>query len=187
MGIRIKFCTDCKQKKRIGASKSRCKACRKANPFPIKQDNTACDTLVKSPTKPTLKVNGFENWKPRHLPKCLNPHNKKYSTISLGKKQRNIVLLAYGHKNYNVYLQSDLWLSIRARVLKDNAVCVCGCGRLANQVHHKAYTESNLLGESLRGLVPINNDCHYKIEFCGERKTSLGEANYNLKKLQRNI
>jgi hypothetical protein len=32
MGIKFKFCANCRQKKMIGRSKSRCKSCRKANP-----------------------------------------------------------------------------------------------------------------------------------------------------------
>ena len=125
----------------------------------------------------------FSGWRVCHLPKCVHPQNKECSTINLSRKQRAFVLNAYGHKNYAAYLQSELWASIRAKVLT-GAICACGCGKSANQVHHKAYTEANLLGKTLRGLVAINHDCHYVIEFDEERKTSLGEANHELKKRQ---
>ena len=40
------------------------------------------------------------------------------------------------------------------------------------------------MGVDLRGLVAVNHDCHYKIEFLQERKVSLGEANHELKRRQ---
>ena len=52
-------------------------------------------------------------------------------------------------------------------------------------MHHKKYTESNLLGENLNGLVAINHACHYSIEFFKERKCSLSEANSKLKQLKK--
>jgi hypothetical protein len=124
----------------------------------------------------------FEGWRVNNVPKCARPQND-YSTISLGKTQRTFVLQKYGYKSYAVYLQSELWMSIRSRILK-NAFCACGCGKIANQVHHKAYTEANLLGKTNRGLVAVNHDCHYGIEFTEKRKCSLGEANQKLKELQ---
>jgi hypothetical protein len=133
--------------------------------------------------KARLTVGPFLEWRIRYLPKCVYPQNEEYSRINLGKKQRNFVLKAYGFKNYAAYLQSELWASIRAKALQ-GATCACGCGQPANQVHHKAYTEANLIGETLSGLVAINHDCHYRIEFAEERKVSLGEANHELKERQ---
>jgi 5-methylcytosine-specific restriction endonuclease McrA len=101
--------------------------------------------------------------------------------MGLSKTQRNFVLQAYGYSNYKEYLQSELWASIREKILKKNDLCVCGCNRIANQVHHKVYSESNLLGKCLRGLVAINHDCHHDIEFDEGRKVNLGEANQRLK------
>lgn len=125
-----------------------------------------------------LTIGHFVNWQVRHLPKCVYPQNKWYSTIGLGRRQRNFVLAQYGYKDYNAYLRSDLWRTIRAKVLL-NGKCVCG--KKPNQVHHKTYTEANLLGETTRGLIALCGDCHYGIEFSEERKCSLGEANHNLK------
>jgi hypothetical protein len=64
------------------------------------------------------------------------------------------------------------------------ATCACGCGQPANQVHHVAYTEANLMGATTCALVAINHDCHYNIEFSEGRKVSLGKANLELKKRQ---
>ena len=176
----------------IGRSKRRCKSCRKADPYkqiPLtekeklerRQFKERKRRKNKKPLNESkLTIGPFIEWRISYLPKCAYPQNNKYSTINLGKKQRNYVLKAYGFTNYADYLKSELWTSIRLQVLT-GATCACGCGKPANVVHHKSYTEANLMGTSLRGLVPINFDCHHKIEFSGERKTSLGEANRKLK------
>lgn len=84
----------------------------------------------------------------------------------------------------HAYLTSDLWASIRAKILLDGAECACGCNRPADQVHHKIYTEANLLGTTLDGLVPLFHECHHEIEFSGKRKVTLAEANFELKRRQ---
>jgi hypothetical protein len=181
MGIKLKTCADCGQRKWIGRSKRRCKACRKTNPNKYVQIHPPKRKTPKKHTRMTIEP--FENWRVCHLPKCVYPPNKKYSRMNLGKKQRNFVLKAYGYENYATYLRSELWASIRAKVLK-NARCVCGCGQRANQVHHKVYSEANILGVTLDGLVAINRGCHYEIEFSEEQKVSLSETNFKLKKRQ---
>ncbi len=183
MGIRLKICADCGHRKMIGRSKSRCKTCRKATPDKFLNKPVGSSPKYKQKKKARLTIMPFENWRICHLPKCVYSHNKNYSTVNLGKKQRDFVLKTYGYKNYAAYLVSELWTSIRKKVLK-NSICACGCGKPANQVHHKMYTESNLMGETLHGLVAINHACHYKIEFSEDRKVSLGEANYELKERQ---
>ncbi len=183
MGLKLKVCADCGQRKMIGRSKSRCKSCRKADPDKFLNRPAGSGPKHKKKQKARLTIEPFVDWRICYLPKCVYPQNKEYSTINLGKKQRNFVLKAYGFKNYAAYLQSELWASIRDKVLQ-GATCACGCGQPANQVHHKAYTEANLMGTTLRGLVAINHDCHYEIEFSEERKVSLGEANHELKERQ---
>lgn len=125
----------------------------------------------------------FPNWKLKNLPKSIYSKNKDYSTINLSKKQRNIILQIHGYKNYNNYLQSKLWLKIRKNVI-ENSICGCGCSKIPNQVHHKSYTEANLLGHSTKGLVALNQNCHYKIEFENNKKTNLNLANTLLKEKQ---
>lgn len=180
MGLRLKVCAECGQKKMIGRSKRRCKSCRRADPHQLMPP---LPPRPPSNKKARLTVGPFVDWRIRNLPKCVYPQNKEYSTINLGTKQRNFVLKAYGFKNYATYLQSGVWASIRAKVLQ-GATCACGCGQPANQVHHKAYTEANLMGATSRGLVAINHGCHYEIEFSEERKVNLGGANHVLKERQ---
>ena len=129
-----------------------------------------------------LTIGPFINWKVKRLPSCVRTGGR-VSGCPLSKKQRDFVLKLLGYETYNVYLQSELWKGIRAKVLK-NASCSCGCGRRANQVHHKSYTEANLTGNTQRGLVPINASCHYLIEFQEDRKCNLAEANTELKQRQ---
>ena len=192
MGVSLKVCADCGHKKMIGRSKSRCKSCRHADPS--KFVNRPVGTAPRKRNKKvrlaapmaSLTTGPFKDWRIDYLPKCVCPQNERYSVINLGTKQRNFVLKAYGYKKYSDYLRSRLWATIRAKVLS-GAYCSCGCGQTANQVHHKAYTEANLMGADLRGLVAISRDCHYEIEFSEGRKVSLGEANRELKERRRKI
>ena len=130
-----------------------------------------------------INVGPFIGWKRSSLPKCVCKENADYSTISMSRTQRDYVLKLYGFASYKCYLQSELWSSIRAKAMREMKCC-CGCGARPTQVHHKSYTEANLLGHDLRGLVGLNGHCHHGIEFDGDRKTSLGQANGWLRKRQ---
>lgn len=181
MGVQLKVCADCGRERMIGRSKRRCKECRKADPAKQIPILLIKKKSVKKKKLPARQINGiFQNWLISSLPKCIHSVND-YSLVGLGKQQRNFVLQFYGFKNYTEYLRSDLWFSIRSRFLGKTSLCVCGCRQQANQVHHKTYTEANLLGKTLRGLVAINKDCHFNIEFADDRKLNLSEANHELK------
>lgn len=78
--------------------------------------------------------------------------------------QRNQILARLGYPNYSVYLASPLWRSIRSRVMAGNPPCFC-CKKPAQQAHHREYTERNLKGTTIAGIVPICLDCHEAIEF----------------------
>jgi hypothetical protein len=79
-------------------------------------------------------------------------------------RERNCNLKAMGFKNYAEYQKSELWQSIRARVLAANPFCV-GCGQDATQVHHSAYRKKDLEGRDLRRLFSACGGCHFKAEF----------------------
>jgi hypothetical protein len=108
---------------------------------------------------------------------------KQRMRMNLNRKKRNALLKEWGYENYAAYLQSDLWFSIRAKVLKKDSCC-CMCGSLANQVHHRTYTEANLSGITQKGLVPLCRECHFDIEFSGDKKCSLVQANSRLNQAQ---
>jgi hypothetical protein len=126
----------------------------------------------------------FKGWVMRNLPRCVGKGNR-ISRIGLGKKQRLFVLNAYGYQDYKQYLQSPLWKSIRDKVLSSHRFCACGCGLIADTVHHRTYSEENLLGKSLRGLIALNHECHYQSEFSNGRKVPLNMANGELKERKR--
>lgn len=87
------------------------------------------------------------------------------SIMSINRyKQRDEVLRSIGFQSYKEYLESDLWKSIRSRVLK------------------RSYKKKYLLGKgNLRlAMKPICGKCHKEIEFDGQEKTSLGRANEKL-------
>lgn len=77
---------------------------------------------------------------------------------------RREVLLAMGFMNYQEYLASALWASIRRRVLAKNAACVA-CGGPATQVHHGRYTRPVMEGRELRHLYSVCDDCHRHSEY----------------------
>ena len=87
----------------------------------------------------------------------------------------------FGCKDYNEYLKSDLWASIRDRVFKTKgSKCIC-CDNKACTIHHKSYNRAALEGTKLRNLVPICKSCHEDIEFSNGQKNGLSEANQKLK------
>jgi len=81
---------------------------------------------------------------------------------------------------HDVYLRSDLWKTIRARVLKRDGGKCFRCKKRANIVHHLSYEDDVLDGNADDLLVSLCFACHSFIEFDGSRKTSLAEANQRL-------
>lgn len=80
----------------------------------------------------------------------------------LGKAGWRRVLHEMGYASYEEYLQSDLWMRIRKKVLKKARKLCADCPSRATQVHHEAYTVENLKGMNLRFLVAVCDDCHHK-------------------------
>lgn len=77
-------------------------------------------------------------------------------------RQRKKVLAALGYPTYGDYLASPRWQRIRGEVLaRDGRRCICG--HEARQVHHRRYSEADLLGETLDFMVSICRPCHKKV------------------------
>ena len=126
----------------------------------------------------------FMGWNVWRVPQVIMPENNP-STAPMSKAQTKLTLKHLGFADYADYLQSDLWKTIRAKVLRKHPKCRAGCGgnpATQVQVHHKAYTEVNLRGFALLGLVAICSACHETIEFEGGVKNSLSAANAKLNK-----
>ena len=67
--------------------------------------------------------------------------------------------------DYQRYINSTAWRSIRRRILdRDNGLCQM-CGLTANQVHHRSYAKEVLDGNADEYLVSLCRECHEAIEF----------------------
>lgn len=94
---------------------------------------------------------------------------------------RNRILADIGFVCYSNYLVSDLWKSIREKVLRRDRFQCFGCGHHAFQVHHRSYDVEVLKGININPLVAICRDCHETIEVDNAgRKLSLEAANRRL-------
>jgi hypothetical protein len=96
-------------------------------------------------------------------------------------RERNTILRRAGFGSYAAYLKSDLWNSIRHRVLAKNNGCCLRCGRPAVNVHHTQYTLAALRGKRIGSLVPLCRPCHRSGEFGPDgSKVTLSQANVRL-------
>lgn len=95
-------------------------------------------------------------------------------------------ILRLGFNTYGDYLKSNLWISIRNKILKANPKCAI-CKKKSQCVHHKNYDYNTLKGVKLGGLVALCMGCHYKIEFHNGKKMTLAQANKRLKKLRKKL
>lgn len=91
-----------------------------------------------------------------------------------------------GFKDYKDYLKSELWASIRSKVLAANPNCF-SCGRKATQVHHGKYRKNDLEGRELRSLFAVCGGCHFKAEFrnLDKEKLNVTQATAKLKQMKR--
>lgn len=101
--------------------------------------------------------------------------------------KRNAILREMGFSTYRAYLKSDLWRSIRERVLiRDGRKCRACCSkkpkRTATQVHHQSYDHAAMRGENLEAMIAVCGYCHRKAEFREGEKSNVQGANSWLKK-----
>lgn len=100
-------------------------------------------------------------------------------------RKRDAKLRRLGFESYREYLDSDLWKSIRLKVLqRDDFKCVV-CGQPAQVVHHANYSMHNLAngGPTMRSMC---HGCHHFIEFDQDgKKVRLSESRSRLKLLHR--
>lgn len=91
-------------------------------------------------------------------------------------EKRNDNLSSLGYRTYQEYLDSEDWSRIRERHLVDYPVCLL-CDFPAQQVHHMSYDFETLLGLKKYRLVQLCSVCHKEIEFAGDKKRYLKDAN----------
>lgn len=90
---------------------------------------------------------------------------------------RELILVRLGFKDYHDYLCSDLWASIRHRVIAKKGKCCWICANPYEEVHHFQYDEETMRGKRLDHLYPLCVICHKLVEFDEhERKRTLHEA-----------
>lgn len=108
--------------------------------------------------------------RPRKKIASTNPRTQFSSTLN-----------ELGFVDYNAYLNSPLWSTIRSRVLRNNHHKCGMCGKLASQVHHRSYDKTVMAGQDDSKLTPICRPCHNSIEFTNGKKNGLKTANKKLK------
>ena len=100
-------------------------------------------------------------------------------------------LRGLGFKSYRAYLRSDLWMSIKVRVVeRDSGKCSrCGGTPKKPQVHHRAYDPATLRGDLLDALNTVCARCHVKAERPADRTRTrhdrLVESSHVLSRLKR--
>ena len=93
-------------------------------------------------------------------------------------KDRDLILEWMGFESYHDYLSSSLWEEIREKALacsKQRCV-VCKYPKKLT-IHHYDYSEITLKGISLDSLIVLCKKCHASIEFYGNKKRTLAQAN----------
>lgn len=109
---------------------------------------------------------------------------KNWWNLNNPYEYRNENLKKLGFKNYQSYLRSELWKSIRSRVLQNAKFRCIRCRKKATQVHHRAYDMATLRGDELSALTAVCDRCHKKAEHTKpERDDHLGLNGYQ--RLQR--
>jgi len=64
---------------------------------------------------------------------------------------------------YSEYLESDLWKTIRAKVLlRDGCICRV-CRSKAIVVHHRNYNTATMSGDDLDSLISLCKSCHKRV------------------------
>lgn len=98
---------------------------------------------------------------------------------------RRLALLELGFYSYHDYLISDLWMSIRESVMRQDDYTCLLCGDEATQVHHQLYEYDDLVGNRFDNLIAVCADCHHAIEFCGRTKRTGPSARRQCMKMMR--
>ena len=77
-------------------------------------------------------------------------------------------LRSLGFNSYPQYLRSDLWLSIKRRVMERDGY-ECGlCLARGRVVHHLKYNEETVKGETLDWLLTLCTKCHKSLIMMAE-------------------
>jgi hypothetical protein len=102
-------------------------------------------------------------------------------------RQRLNCLRALGFDDYDAYLASPLWRSIRLRKLEEFKRQCFGCGAEGcSQVHHADYSFETLTGNRPERLFVVCDACHEAAEFYGKSlKLGPREATERLREIRK--
>lgn len=127
----------------------------------------------------TSDLNPTKQWK-AGKPKKRKSRRTNSADIH-GYKRRDESLAILRFESYQEYLQSELWASIRQRVLRlTKGNCRCCRIQRATQIHHRHYSISVMSGEDIKSLIPLCAACHRYAEFDDGNKVGLATANKRL-------
>lgn len=88
----------------------------------------------------------------------------KGGSVTIDYEERLKVLRMLGFRNYQEYLASDMWSSIRAMVMEKARGRCRLCRAVATQVHHGSYSKEVMVGRNLHPLSALCAACHLEIE-----------------------
>ena len=94
------------------------------------------------------------------------------------------ILRQLGFSDYKSYLSSGLWAIIRKKVFARKGNTCYLCGGKATHLHHRRYCKEELLGKSIKNIVPICQNCHEEIELSGNDKNSMGQVKLKYDKIR---
>ena len=150
----------------------RCSKCKA-----VKKRGDGLCTICKKP----LFIKRYARRPPRKCSDCLRT---KLTTPEALDRQgrpptygdRNHALEKMGYADYDAYLASPLWESIKRRAWSQHGRRCRLCSRDAEVLHHLGYGEDVLKGIALHQLVPLCHGCHRRVEFKKDKKRTLAEA-----------
>lgn len=90
---------------------------------------------------------------------------RKRNAIDGSSRQDRITHGQVRRVEYNAYLLTPEWFSLRDTVMdRDCHTCQC-CGNRAFEVHHRSYSPKVMAGNDLTKLVSLCRVCHHKIHY----------------------
>lgn len=97
--------------------------------------------------------------------------NLKFDGKPCHYRVRQAALKELGFSTYKDYLESELWLTIRTRILeRDDHKCRICRKKKAVAVHHTTYSILVLAGKMDTQLMAVCGGCHKRVEFADDKK-----------------
>lgn len=92
----------------------------------------------------------------------------KFIGNETGYLERKLTVQALGYTDYNHYLSSDLWKSIKRYVMQTLGNQCTFCENEAETLHHSKYDKNSILGLQFDHMYPVCHSCHESAEYDSE-------------------